>query len=107
MGFSGFLRTKIVQRNNCHKNTPSQLPKKLNKSNMTIPEIITLDRILGYLSLEQLEKIKNGIEDEIQDVCAEFILEDNERMNSREELKEVYNSYELFLARVHLIIKEK
>lgn len=71
---------------------------------MTTTEIIMLDRVLTYLSYEQLENLANDLENRIQNICSEFILEDYERMNSRKELKEMYKSYSDFLNRVNLLM---
>lgn len=71
---------------------------------MTTTEIIMLDRVLTYLSYEQLENLANDLENRIQNICSEFILEDYERMNTRKELKEMYKSYLEFLNRVNLLM---
>ena len=71
---------------------------------MTTTEIMILDRVLIYLSYEQLEDLANDLENRIQNICSEFILEDHERMCSRKELKEMYKSYLDFLNRVNLLM---
>lgn len=71
---------------------------------MTTTEIMMLDRVLTYLSYEQLEDLANTIENMIQNICFEFILEDYERMNTRKELKEMHKSYSDFLNRVNLLM---
>ena len=71
---------------------------------MTTTEIIMLDRVLTYLSYEQLENLANDLENRIQNICSEFILEDYERMNTRKELKEMHKSYSDFLNRVNLLM---
>jgi hypothetical protein len=67
---------------------------------MTTTEIMILDRVLIYLSYEQLEDLATVLENRIQNICSEFILEDNER----KELKEMHKSYSDFLNRVNLLI---
>ena len=71
---------------------------------MTTTEIMMLDRVLTYLSYEQLENLANVLENRIQNICSEFILEDYERMNTRKELKEMHKSYSDFLNRVNLLM---
>ena len=71
---------------------------------MTTTEIMILDRVLIYLSYEQLEDLATVLESRIQNICSKFILEDNQRVYSRKELKEMYESYSDFLNRVNLLI---